>query len=694
MAENADLLIEIGTEELPPRNLKPLSEAFARALCERLEAKGLSYGQTTVYATPRRIAVMIRDVPPNQPDRELKRRGPSLDSAFDAEGRPTKAAEGFARSCGVSVGQLERLETPQGSWLMFTTTEVGEATPSLIPAMVRDALNRLPLPKRMRWADLDYEFIRPVHWVVLLYGKTAIDGSVLGVTAGRMTRGHRFHHPEAIPVEEPAAYAGTLYSAGRVVAEFKARAEVITRQVVEAATSVQGKALIDRELIEETTALVEWPSAIVGRFDKEFLSLPDAVLIATMKGHQRYFPVVDSKGTLMPYFIALSNIESTNVDTVRRGNERVLRPRLKDAAYFFKRDSGRTLEQRQEELKGIVFHEKLGTMFEKAERIGRLAAHVAIAMGVPPDQVKFARRAGHLCKCDLLTEMVGEFPELQGVMGGEYAAMSGEPEQVSKAIGEVYKPRFAGDSIPASTTGRAVAIADKLDTLIGIFAAGEAPTGDKDPYALRRTALGILRILIEGEIPLDLPRLIGEAVAGYEGRFDSSVVSAQVYDFMIERLRAYFTERGVPVEVFLAVQARNPTRPLDFARRVHAIDEFRKLPEAASLASANKRIGNILKQADDAIPMRVDDSLFTEDAEWNLAAKLVGLSPRVKEMLRKGDYTGAMSTLAGLRENVDSFFDTVKVMEDDERIRYNRLALLNHIREMFLETADISRLSQ
>ena len=693
MAENADLLVEIGTEELPARGLKSLSESFSKVLCERLTAHGLSHGEVAVFATPRRIAAKISNLPASQPDREFKRRGPSLDAAFDESGKPTKAALGFARACGVAVDKLERMKTGGGSWLLFRSTEVGETTTSLIPKVVEDTLNVLPLRKRMRWANFDFEFIRPVHWVVLLFGNETVDGKIFGVSAGRMTRGHRFHGPESISIEDPASYSKTLYSRGHVVAEFKARADIVTRQVVECAASVNGKALVNKALIEEITALVEWPSAIVGSFDKEFLNLPDAVLVATMSGHQRYVPIADKEGKLLPHFIAVSNIESINPETVRKGNERVLRPRLKDAAYFYQRDSGRTLDQRQEELKTIVFQEKLGSMFDKAERISRLASHVAIAMGESPDSVKLARRAGRLCKCDLLTEMVGEFPELQGVMGGQYAANSGESPQVAKAIAELYKPRFAGDTIPVSPIGQAVAIADKLDTLAGIFGVGQGPTGDKDPYALRRMALGVLRILIEGKLSLDLKRVIREALKGFNGRFDDESITDQVYDFMTERLRAYFTERGVPVEVFLAVLARNPTRPLDFAKRVQAVTEFQKLPEAESLASANKRINNILKQAEDAIPMRVNDELFTEDAEWNLAAKLVGLSPGVKEMLKRGDYTGAMKTLAGLRENVDAFFDTVKVMDEDEKTRYNRLALLNSISELFMETADISRLS-
>ena len=692
MPETSDLLVEIGTEELPPKALKDLSSAFTSQICERLSERRLSYGEVTSFATPRRLAVVVSEVPASQSDRENERRGPTLASAFDAEGKPTKAAEGFAKSCGVAVEHLEQLETEKGSWLVFRTTEVGEATPSLIAGIVQDALSNLPVPRRMRWADFDFEFVRPVHWVVLLFGSDVVEAEILGVSAGRTTRGHRFHNPEAIAIENPGSYAMTLYSTGHVVAEFDARADMITRQVVEAAATVKGKAMVDKALIEETAALVEWPSALVGGFDEEFLTLPDAVLVATMKDHQRYFPVVDGTGKLMPHFVAVSNIESKNPDTVRIGNERVLRPRLKDAAYFFQVDSGKSLEERQEALKGVVFQEKLGTMYDKAGRIARLAGHVASALGENPDDVKLARRAGQLCKCDLLTQMVIEFPELQGLMGGEYAARSDETEKVCKAITESYMPRYAGDVIPASPTGQAVAMADKLDSLVGIFSAGEAPTGDKDPYALRRAALGVLRTIIEGELNLDLEKLVSDALDGYEGTFEEGDIADRVYDFMMDRLRAYFSEQGVPTGVFLAVQSRNPTRPLDFAKRVHAVTEFLKLPEAESLASATKRIQNILKQAGDGIPEAVDDNLFAEDAEWDLAAKLVVLSPKVKEMLKQGDYTNAMASLAGLRDNVDLFFDTVMVMDEDEKVRDNRLALLNSISGLFLETADISRL--
>jgi glycyl-tRNA synthetase beta chain len=692
MPDKADLLIEIGTEELPPKTLRGLSEAFGEALCERLESRILGKHQGTVYATPRRLAVLVPDVPFNQPDRDVERRGPALDAAFDADGNPTKAAEGFARSCGVEVAHLERLETADGRWLLFRSTEVGESTLSLLPAVVEEALARIPIARRMRWADLDVEFVRPVHWVTMLHGKDAIEAEIMGLQSGGITFGHRFHHPQSLEIGEPSNYAGALYGGAHVVAEFDSRKAMIRTQVEEAAESLGGRPVIDEALLEENAALVEWPVAVTGSFDVLFLSLPDCVLTATMQGHQRYFPVMGEDGALMPHFIAISNIESRIPETVRNGNERVIRPRLADAAFFFEADQKTPLAERRDALKDVVFQEKLGSLYDKSERVSRLAGIVAIAMGQPPDKVKLVRHAGTLFKCDLVTDMVGEFPELQGAMGREYALAAGEDPQVAAGIGESYMPRFAGDRIPSSPTGRALSVADRLDTLAGIFLIGQAPTGDKDPFALRRAALGALRIMIEGELPLDLRKLLKSTVDGYEQFPDAAGIVDEVMEFMLERLRAYFIDQEVPVDVFQAVQAREPAEPHDFAKRIYAVDAFRKLPEAASLAAANKRIQNILKQAPDAVPAKVDDSLFVADAEWNLAAKTLGLSPRVRELLKKRDYTSAMTSLAGLRESVDDFFDNVKVMDDDERLRKNRLALLQNISNLFLETADISRL--
>lgn len=692
MSDSADLLVEIGTEELPPKSLRTLSEAFGAAVSERLEAKFLGKHEYSVHATPRRLAVLVSQVPANQPDRDIERRGPALDAAFDADGKPTKAAEGFARSCGVDVGHLEHLENADGRWLLFRSTQVGESTLSLLPTIVEEALARIPIARRMRWSNLDVEFVRPVHWVTLLYGKEAVEADILSVRSGGNTYGHRFHHPQAVELAEPSEYAGALYSGAHVVTEFAARKEMIRTQVEEAAEVFGGKAVIDDALLEENTALVEWPVAVTGSFDVLFLSLPDCVLTATMQGHQRYFPVMGEDGALMPHFIAISNIESSNPDTVRHGNERVIRPRLADAAFFFEADQKKSLEERRGSLKDVIFQEKLGSLYDKSERVSRLAGIVTIAMGQSPQEVKLARRAGVLFKCDLLTDMVGEFPELQGDMGREYALVGGEDRRVANAIGESYLPRFAGDRIPSSPTGRALSVADRLDTLIGIFLVGQAPTGDKDPFALRRAALGALRIMIEGELPLDLYKLLKSTVEGYEQFPDSAAVVDEVMAFVLERLKAYFVDQGVPVDVLQAVQAREPTEPFDFAQRVHAVDAFRKLPEAASLAAANKRIQNILKQAEDTVPAKVDDTLFAADAEWNLAAKALGLSALVRDLLKQRDYTAAMTSLAGLRDSVDDFFDNVKVMDDDERLRKNRLALLQSIRNLFLETADISRL--
>jgi len=691
MAERRDLLVELGTEELPPRELRRLSKAFGRELASRLAAARLEHGEVSVYATPRRLAVVIAGVADEQPERHIERRGPSLDAAFDDAGNPTRAAFGFARSCGVDVTRLARLQSEDGGWLVFRSTEMGQPARALLPDIVSGALAALPAPRRMRWADLDAEFVRPVHWLTLLLGTELVEAQMFGVAAGRQTRGHRFHHPNSIPVEEPAGYASLLYGSGHVVPELDARRELVRKQVEESAASLEGEAVIDDDLLEEVTGLVEWPVAITGSFEERYLELPAPVLIAAMKEHQKCFPVADREGRLRPHFIVISNIESRRPESVRLGNERVIRPRLEDAAFFFKADLETPLEARLEGLRGVLFQERLGSLHDKAQRMSKLAAHVAIAAGEPPENVRQARRAALLSKCDLLTEMVGEFPKLQGVMGREYALRGGEPEAVANALEESYRPRFAGDAIPATGVGRAVAIADKLDTLVGIFGIGQAPSGDSDPFGLRRAALGVLRIIIEGEMSLDLAKLIDAAAEQYRDKLAEGV-AAQVFDFMVERLRAYFLDQGTPPDVFAAVAAKRPARPYDFARRVRAVDQFRRMPEAQSLAAANKRIGNILKQADGELPERFSEELFSEDAEWNLAAKLVGLTPRVHELHRQGDYAGALRLLAGLRESVDEFFDTVKVMADDARVKSNRLALLSHISALFLETADISLL--
>ena len=691
MPDSLPLLLEIGTEELPPSALRPLSEALSEALCAGLAARRLDFGTATPYATPRRLAVHVEAVARAQASRGIERRGPRLEIAFDTEGKATRAALGFARSCGVPVDALERLESGDGAWLFFRGTRAGESTTALLPGLVAEALARLPLPRRMRWSDAEVEFIRPVHWAVLLFGPEAIETEILGVVAGRATRGHRFHHPAPIPLDTPADYAGALRH-GRVIPHCDARREIIRRQVSEAAVTVGGRPVMDEALLDEVSALVEWPVALLGSFDAEFLELPDPVLEATMTGHQRYFPVAGQDGGLLAHFVAVANLESRNPGTVREGNERVIRPRLRDAAFFFRNDLGTPLAARRAGLEGVVFQERLGTLHEKSERVSRLCARIAETMGEAPETVRLARRAGSLCKCDLLTEMVGEFPELQGTMGAEYARRGGEPEALATALGEAYRPRHAGDALPESAIGRALAIADRLDTLVGIFGIGQAPTGDRDPFALRRAALGVLRILIEGELDLDLGSLLADAAGELRPKLGDEDVVAPIEEFMIERLRAYFAGRGMPATVFAAVHARRPSRPLDFAKRVHAVDAFRHLPEARSLAAANKRIHNILRPVEDALPERLDDALLTAPEERALAARLATLRPEVEERLAAGDYAHALRVLAGLRDPVDAFFDRVLVMDEDPAVRGNRLALLGRIRALFLETADVSLL--
>ena len=715
MAKFDDLLVEIGTEELPPKALRMLSNAFATEFVAELDAAGLAHGPAVPCATPRRLAVLVPGVPGTQPDRDVERRGPPLARAFDENDRPTKAALGFARSVGVEVERLVRIETGNGAWLGYRTTKAGATLASLLPEMVERALARLPVPRRMRWADRDTEFVRPVHWVVLMHGAKTIEAEILGVPSGRSTRGHRFHHSGEIALERAGEFVTALRREGHVVARFEERMETIRVQVERAADELGGRALIDPALLEENAALVEWPVAVAGHFDTEFLHLPDPVLVATMQGHQRYFPVAGEDGALMPHFIAVSNIESRKPGTVRSGNERVIRPRLSDAAFFFRSDRECSLESRLQGLADVVFQRKLGSLRAKAERVSALARRVARAMGESDDSVTHARRAGLLSKCDLLTEMVGEFPELQGEMGREYARLDGEPDAVADAIGEVYMPRFADDAIPATAAGRAVAIADKLDTVAGCLSLGQAPTGDKDPFALRRAALGALRIMIEGELDLDLDETIEAAFACYEEQSDGersaavredrsdgtmhsgaaarSGTTTEVRRFMLDRLRAYFADRAIPTDVFNAVLAAQPTRPLDFAHRVRAVEAFRTLPEAASLAAANKRIRNILRQAEQGeigVPDRVGAALLREVAERSLADVLDEMEPLARRMLEAGEYTGTLATLAGLRDHVDRFFDTVKVMDDDEALRGNRLALLARIGALFMETADIS----
>lgn len=689
MPEIHDLLIEIGTEELPPKALADLALAFETVISECLAKAGLAHEGIQRFATPRRLAVLIHRLPTQQADRQLERRGPALNAAFGADGKPTKAAEGFARSCGVNVTDLQRVETDKGAWLIHVSKEAGAPTAQLIPSIVEIALAGLPIPKRMRWGDRDEEFVRPVHWVVLLFGDEIIPATIMGMEAGRETRGHRFHHPETIRLTAPTTYAQQLATQGKVIADFSERREKVRAQAEAVAAQLQGTAVIKPALLDEVTALVEWPVALAGNFEQRFLDVPSEALISTMQDNQRYFPVVDANGKLLPHFITMTNLESRDPAQVRAGNERVIRPRFSDAEFFWNQDRKHPLASQREALKQVVFQQRLGTLADKSARVATQARFIAEQTGGNP---AWAERAAELAKCDLLTQMVQEFPELQGIMGRYYALNDQEAVEVAQAQEEQYLPRFAGDRLPATPTGRALALADRLDNLVGIFAIGQPPSGAKDPFGLRRAALGVLRILVEGQIDLDLREVLQRSAATFQTALKADQVVESVFEFIMERLRAYYLDQGVRADSFEAVLECRPTRPLDFDRRVRAVSAFRERPEAASLAAANKRIRNILKKIETAPPAQIQTSLLHEQAEKALAERLGALSTEVIPLMERGLYGDALNRLANLREPVDAFFDQVLVMAEDAALRDNRLALLNQLSELFLKVADFSRL--
>ena len=686
-----DLLIEIGTEELPPTTLNKLSTAFYNGVKEGLEKADLSFTEIKKFAAPRRLALVVSDLEVQQKDKKVERRGPAIAAAFDEEGCPSKAAEGFARSCGVKVEDLEKLETDKGAWLNFKTEQKGSATQNLIADIVQSSLDKLPIAKRMRWADLDSQFVRPVHWVILLFGNDVIDAEILSVKSGRETRGHRFHHPETITIPSPSEYEMLLETTGKVIADYDRRKEAVRGQVNEIALSVSGKAMIDEGLLEEVSSMVEWPVAVMGGFEKRFLDIPQEALILTMKTNQKYFYVVDDKGAFLPHFITVSNIESKDVSKIQEGNERVIRPRFADAEFFWSQDRKSKLIDQTERLATVVFQKKLGTLLDKTNRVGKTASAVADQLA---GDTQLALRAAELCKCDLMTEMVGEFGSLQGTMGRYYANHDGENKEVATSLEEYYKPKFAGDTLPQSTTSRSLAIADRLDTLVGIFAIGQTPTGDKDPFALRRAALGVLRIIIESELDLDLAHLIKIAAKQHDTSIKASDAELGVLDFILDRLNAYYLDKGIHPDVLDAVLSTKPTKPLDINNRLLAVDTFRKGTEAESLAAANKRIGNILKKIKSKLPSKIDIKLLQEDAEKNLYDVLTTLDDKVQSLIDDTKYQEALAELSTLREPVDAFFDDVMVMADDEALKNNRIALLNILHNLFLQIADISKLQK
>ena len=686
-----DLLIEIGTEELPPIALPVLSRAFTEGLRDQLKTNGIGFETLESFAAPRRLALLIQGIQTRQPDQESVRRGPAVQAAFDAEGRPTKALLGFARSCGVEVEALGREETDKGSWLVHRSVTPGRETAQLVPDMTEAALAGLPIPKRMRWGDRSEEFVRPVHWVCLMLGTEPVAGTVMGLPAETRTRGHRFHHPAPIAIGQASDYAETLREQGRVEPSFALRRERIREQVMSLAASNGLRARIAPELLDEVTALVEWPQALLCKFDERFLEIPPEVLIETMQSNQKYFPVEDMNGALQARFIAVANIESRDPDQVRAGNERVIRPRFSDAAFFWSQDLKRPLEAFAPRLETVVFQDKLGTQAAKCARVARLGRDLAPTIGVDPALVE---RAAALSKCDLMTAMVFEFPGLQGAMGRYYAERSGEDACVSAAMEDQYRPRFAGDDLPASPCGRALALADRLDTLVGIFGIGLRPTGTKDPYALRRASIAVLRLLIETPLDLDLRTLLERAAAGFPSGLLAGDTVEAVLSYMLERLRGYYSDQVVAVDTVESVIHTGVTNPRDLDRRIAAVTQFRRLPAADALAAANKRIRNILLKADpaDLAEGGPNPALLVEVPEQRLAERIAELGARVEPLAQARDYVAILETLAELREDVDAFFDEVMVMAEDPATRRNRLQLLRSLAALFLRVADISRL--
>ena len=684
MKEN--FLVEIGTEELPPKALKTLATSFADNVEAELNQAGLSFDKIEWFAAPRRLAVKVLNLATQQPSKEIEKRGPAVSAAFDAEGKPTKAAEGWARGCGITVDQAERIATDKGEWLVHRAKIEGQPTKNLLNDIVANALAKLPIPKPMRWADKTVQFIRPVHTVTMLLGDELIEGEILGVASARTIRGHRFLGEKEFEIQHADQYPQLLREKGSVVADFNERKAEILAKSQAKATALGGVADIEESLLEEVTSLVEYPNVLAAKFEERFLAVPAEALVYTMKGDQKYFPIYDKDGKLLPHFIFVSNINPEDPTAIIEGNEKVVRPRLTDAEFFFKTDLKQKLVDRLPRLETVLFQQQLGTLKDKTDRIEQLAGEIAKQIGA--DEAK-AKRAGLLSKCDLMTNMVFEFTDTQGVMGMHYARHDGEDEEVAVALNEQYMPRFAGDELPKSLVASAVALADKFDTLTGIFGIGQAPKGSADPFALRRAALGALRIIVEKNLPLDLEDLVKKSTALFGDKLTNQNVVTDVVDFMLGRFRAWYQDEGIAVDVIQAVLARRPTRPADFDARVRAVSHFRTLDSAEALAAANKRVSNILAKADAAIG-EINLTACVEPAEKALAEAVLVLRTEVQPLIAQSDYTAVLDKLANLRAPVDSFFDNVMVNAEDPALRQNRLAILNTLQGLFLQVADIS----
>ncbi|ASD65594.1 glycine--tRNA ligase subunit beta [Pseudoalteromonas piscicida] len=681
-----NLLVEIGTEELPPKALRNLAESFAENTRQELEALELSHEGVSWYASPRRLGIQVKALQTQQADKVVEKRGPAIQAAFDADGNATKAALGWARGCGIDINDAERLETDKGTWLLHKAKVEGQQTLALLSDVINKALAKLPIPKPMRWGANKTQFIRPVHTVAALLGSQQVEGEVLGKAISNELQGHRFHHPERVRVEH-ADDSHAVLKGAYVIADYEARKALIRGQIEAEAEKLGAQVAMDEDLLEEVTSLVEWPVTLVASFEEAFLQVPDEALIYTMKDDQKYFPLLDKQGNLINKFLFVSNIESKDPSVVISGNEKVVRPRLADAQFFFETDKKKTLESRLESLDSVLFQKQLGTLKDKSERISALAGFIAEQLGADK---ALAERAGLLSKTDLMTEMVMEFTDVQGVMGMHYARIDGEAEEVALAQNEQYMPRFAGDNLPSNPISFAVALADKFDTLVGIFGIGQTPKGDKDPFALRRAAIGALRIMVEKELPLDIQDIVAKAMTLFGDKLSNANVADDVVEFMLGRFRAWYQDEGISVDVIQAVLARRPTSPVDFDRRVKAVSHFRTLVEAEALAAANKRVNNILAKNNVASEVAVDSSLLQEEAEQTLAEQVAALTAELAPVYAEGDYQTALTRLASLREAVDNFFDNVMVMADDEAVKANRLALLGQLSKLFLNTADIS----
>ena len=683
------LLVELGTEELPPKALKSLGLAFRDGITQGLQQRELGFGEVQWFASPRRLAVLIKQVDLQAPDKNIETLGPPLDRARDEAGNWTPAASGFARKQGVEPEQLQSIDTPKGARLGLRKTVPGVTAQDCLNDIIQGSAQSLPIPKRMRWGASRVEFVRPVHWVVAMLGQNHSHGDILGIATGNTTRGHRFHSHGCITLERPENYEAAL-AAAKVVADFEQRQQMIRHQVETEASALKATAVIDQDLLDEVTGLVEWPVALTGSFEQRFLEVPAEALISSMKEHQKYFHLVDEQGKLKPNFITIANIESKDPIQVIAGNERVIRPRLADAAFFFETDKKTSLVDRVPQLESILFQQKLGTLNDKTQRMVKLAGELAAQLGAP---VELAQRAALLSKTDLMTDMVLEFSDMQGIAGSYYALHDGEEADVASALAQQYWPKFAGDRLPQTTTACILGLADRLDTLVGIFGIGQPPTGSKDPFALRRASLSVLRILVEKNLDLDLHQCLQLAAATYPEGVIAEGATQQVLDYMIERFRAWYEEENIPAEVFKAVSARNLSHPLDIQRRVHAVHAFSQLPEATALAAANKRVSNILGKLDSAHQFGdVSANLLVEAQEKALFEQLGQLTMVCNGHLAEDEYTEALACLAGLRSAIDSFFDGVMVNAEDAALRNNRLNLLKELRDLFLQVADISQL--